>query len=307
MKYYLDDINYQVKNNPQKFIEFCENEYNTKLQSIAKSIADNVNIAPVVLISGPSGSGKTTTAMKLEALLDSWGVETHTISLDNYFRELNDEEFKLAKDGKLDLESPDRLDKNYLNMQIRCILDGVAVDIPRYNFTTCKREFSGWTLKRREGEIIIFEGTHALNPDVITVPDEECARFYVSIRSQFVSGDSELHSKVIRLARRMIRDQETRDRDLMDTFNMFLSVNSGEDEFIRPFMSRCNYSIDTIIPYEINIYRTLLLENLTSLPQTNEVNALIKVISNAEPLDTKLVPSNSLMREFIGESSLNYL
>lgn len=307
MKYYLDDINYQIKNNPQKFIEFCESEYNTQLENIARSIADNANIAPIVLISGPSGSGKTTTAMKLEALLDSWGHEAHTISLDNYFRELNDEEFKLAKDGKLDLESPDRLDKNYLNMQIRCILDCVSVDIPKYNFTTCKREFSGWTLKRKEGEIIIFEGTHALNPNVITVPDEECARFYVSIRSQFVTDEIELRSKVIRLARRMIRDQETRDRDLLDTFNMFLSVNEGEDEFIRPFMNRCNYSIDTIIPYEINIYRSLLLNSLSTLPQTNEVVALTKVIEQACELDKNLVPSNSLMREFIGDSSLHYL
>ena len=307
MKYYLDDINYQIKNNPQKFIEFCESEYNTQLENIARSIADNANIAPIVLISGPSGSGKTTTAMKLEALLDSWGHEAHTISLDNYFRELNDEEFRLAKDGKLDLESPDRLDKNYLNMQIRCILDCVSVDIPKYNFTTCKREFSGWTLKRKEGEIIIFEGTHALNPNVITVPDEECARFYVSIRSQFVTDEIELRSKVIRLARRMIRDQETRDRDLLDTFNMFLSVNEGEDEFIRPFMNRCNYSIDTVIPYEINIYRSLLLNSLSTLPQTNEVVTLTKVIEQACELDKNLVPSNSLMREFIGDSSLHYL
>lgn len=307
MKYFLDDINYQIKNNPQKFINFCENEYHTQLEKIARSIADNASVAPVVLISGPSGSGKTTTAMKLEALLDSWGIETHTISLDNYFRELNDEEFKLAKEGLLDLESPSRLDKDYLNMQIRGFINCDSVDIPKYNFTTCKREFSGWTLKRKVGEIIIFEGTHALNPDVITVSDEKCARFYVSIRSQFVADKAELRSKVIRLARRMIRDQETRDRDLLDTFNMFSSVNKGEDEFIRPFMSRCNYSIDTIIPYEINIYRTLLLENLHALPQTDDVKILIDVISKAEQLDPALVPSNSLMREFIGESSLKYL
>ncbi len=306
MKYYLEDINYQIKNHPQKFIEFCENEYNTNLNNIAQNIAENSQLAPVVLISGPSGSGKTTTAMKLEELLDKSGHEAHTISLDNYFRELNDEEFKLSKEGKLDLESPTRLDKDYLNMQIKCIIEGIGVDIPRYNFTTCKREFSGWTLKRKPGEIIIFEGTHALNPDVITVPDERCARFYVSIRSQFVTDDDELRSKVIRLARRMIRDQETRDRDPLDTFNMFHSVNEGEDEYIRPFMSRCNYSIDTIIPYEINIYRSLLLESLSALPQSLEVELLQKVISKAEALDPKQVPADSLMREFIGGSSLKY-
>lgn len=306
MKYYIDDINYQVKNNAKKFIEFCESEYSAQIEATARGIADNAKVAPVVLISGPSGSGKTTTAMRLEELLDGWGYETHTISLDNYFRELDDREIKLAKDGLLDLESPNRLDSDYLNMQIRCILDEVAVDIPRYNFTTCKREFSGWTLKRKPGEIIIFEGTHALNPEVITTPDEECARLYVSIRSQFVDKDFELRSKTIRLGRRILRDTETRDRDPNDTLNMFESVNEGEDMYIRPFMSRCNYSIDTTIPYEINIYRTLLLDTLKDLPQTSDVALLQELIQNAQPLDPKLVPSNSLMREFIGNSSLKY-
>lgn len=307
MKYFMEEINYQIKNNPQEFIKLCEDEYHTQVEKVARSIADNANIAPVVLISGPSGSGKTTTAMKLEAFLDSWGIETHTISLDNYFRELTDEEIKLAKDGLLDLESPSRIDNEHLNKQIQGFINCESVDIPRYNFTTCKREFSGWTLKRKVGELVIFEGTHALNPEVITVRDENCARVNVSIQGHFETENAELHSKVIRLARRMIRDQETRDRNLLDTFNMFPSVNLGEDKFISPFMSRCNYSIDTLIPYEINIYRTLLLENLSALPQTDDVKNLIAVVSSAEPLDPKLVPSNSLMREFIGGSSLKYL
>lgn len=306
MKYYIEDQNFQVKNNAEKFIAFCEDEYSKRVEEIAKSIRDNAHIAPVVLLSGPSGSGKTTTAMRLEQLLDSWGVESHTISLDNYFRELSDEELRLSKDGKLDLESPDRLDKNYLNMQIRCILDEVAVDIPRYNFVTCKREFSGWTLKRKSGEIIIFEGTHALNPDVITVPDEECARLYVSIRSQFVDGDDELYSKTIRLGRRILRDTKTRDRDPNDTLNMFESVNKGEDEYIRPFMKRCNYSIDTLIPYELNVYRGLLTDTLEKLPETDDVLKLKKMLKKALPLDESLVPKNSLLREFIGNSSLKY-
>ena len=306
MKYYIDDQNFQIKNNAEKFIAFCENEYSKRVEEIAKSIRDNAHTAPVVLLSGPSGSGKTTTAMRLEELLDAWGVETHTISLDNYFRELNDEELKLSKDGKLDLESPQRLDKDYLNEQIRKIVKMESVDIPRYNFVTCKREYSGWTLTRKKGEIIIFEGTHALNPDVITVPDDRCARLYVSIRSQFVSGDSELHSKTIRLGRRILRDTKTRDRDPNDTLNMFHSVNKGEDDYIRPFMKRCNYSIDTLIPYELNIYRSLLAETLEKLPETEDVVKLKEMIEKAHPLDESLVPKNSLVREFIGNSSLKY-
>lgn len=307
MNYFIDDINYQIKNHPQKFIAFYEEYYNNQVEMVAKSIAENAATAPIVLLSGPSGSGKTTTAMKLEALLDKWGYETHVISLDNYFRELNEEEQKLARDGKLDLEAPDRLDSDYLNMQIRSMLEGISVDIPRYNFTTCKREFSGWTLKRHKDEIIIFEGTHALNPQVITTPDDECARLYVSIRSHFVKGDDAVRSKTIRLARRTLRDVKTRGRDPIDTLEMFELVNIGEDKFIKPFMSRCNYSIDTLIPYEMNVYKTMLCGILPTLPQTEDVKKLTALLEKLEPLDKSFVPDDSLVREFIGESSLNYL
>lgn len=306
VKYYIDDQNFQIKNNAEKYVAFCESEYSTRVEEIAKSIRNNAHTAPVVLLSGPSGSGKTTTAMRLEQLLDSWGHKAHTLSLDNYFRELSEEELRLSKEGKLDLESPNRLDKAYLNEQIRKIVKMESVDIPRYNFVTCKREFSGWTLTRKKGEIIIFEGTHALNPDVITVPDEKCARLYVSIRSQFVSDDTELRSKTIRLLRRILRDTKTRDRDPNETLNMFESVNKGEDEHIRPFMKRCNYSIDTLIPYEINIYKSLLSDTLEQLPQTQDVQKLKWMLEKAQPLDESLVPKDSLVREFIGNSSLKY-
>ncbi len=307
MQYFLDDINYQVKNNPLKFIEFCESEYNAQIEAVAQSIIKNAHIAPIVLISGPSGSGKTTTAMKLEQLLDMYGFESHTISLDNYFKELDENEQKLAKEGKIDLESPKRLDEELLNKQIRCMLDCISVDIPRYNFTTCKREFSGISLKRKENEIIIFEGTHALNPEVIQTPDEECARLYVSIRSHFVNDKKEFRSKTIRLARRMLRDTKTRGRDPIETIEMFDSVNIGEDKYIKPFMNRCNYSIDTLVPYEINIYKKLLSEIINTLPQTDDILSLCEILNDAVELDNSLVPADSLIREFIGESSLNYL
>lgn len=307
MQYFLDDINYQVKNNPKKFVDFCEAEYNNQVQTVAQSIAKNAHKAPIVLISGPSGSGKTTTAMKLEQLLDSYGFESHTISLDNYFNELSEDEQQLAKEGKIDLESPMRLDSEFLNKQINCMLNCISVDIPRYNFTTCKREFSGITLKRKENEIIIFEGTHALNPQVIKTPDEECARLYVSIRSHFVNDKKEFRSKAIRLARRMLRDTKTRGRDPIETIEMFESVNIGEDKYIKPYMNRCNYSIDTLIPYEINIYKKLLSESIKSLPQTADILALSEIFNDAVELDSSFVFEDSLIREFIGESSLNYL
>lgn len=307
MRYFLEDINYQIKNHAKSFIKFCESQYDEQVLKVAQGIRDNAKTAPIVLLSGPSGSGKTTTAMRLEKLLDSWGYESHTISLDNYFKELSDEDQQKARNGKIDLEAPDRLDTEFLNTQINCMLNYESVDIPRYNFNNCKREVSGWTLKRKRDEIIIFEGTHALNPDVIRTDDENCARLYVSIRSHYLSCDDEVRSKTIRLARRMLRDTQTRGREPIDTIEMFDSVNEGEDKYIKPYMHRCNYSIDTLIPYEICIYRTLLLENIKNMPQTDDIKTLSKLLSEATNLNESLVPSDSLIREFIGNSSLQYI
>lgn len=307
MRYFLDDINYQVKNHTQSFINFCEAQYNEQVNNVAKSICDNAKKAPIVLLSGPSGSGKTTTAMRLEQLLDIWGFESHTISLDNYFKELDEHQQQLANEGKIDLESPDRLDRDFLNTQINCMLKGEAVNIPRYNFENCKREDSGFTLTRKENEIIIFEGTHALNPEVITIDDENCARLYVSIRSHYLDENCEVRSKTIRLARRMLRDTKTRGRDATQTIQMFERVNEGEEKFIKPFMYRCNYSIDTLVPYEICVYRSLLLDSIKNLPQTDDIKALTKLLLHSASLDDTIIPSDSLVREFIGGSSLKYL
>lgn len=306
MKYYIDDINYQIRNNPQKFVNFCEEQYTDQIVQVAQDIIEHSKDVPVVLLSGPSGSGKTTTALLLERYLDSHGHETHVISLDNYFRDLSDEEIEISRQGGLDLESPSRLDSDYLNMQIEKLLKCETIPVPRYNFVTAKREFSGWNLKRKEGEIIIFEGTHALNPDVITVSDENTAKLYVSIRSCYTLDDDELRSKVIRLGRRMLRDTQTRDRNPEETLSMFNSVNIGEDKYIKPFMNRCTYSIDTLIPYEINIYKTLLYKNLENVTQTEAVKALTHFLDNTESLCTDIVPHSSLIREFIGDSELKY-
>ena len=307
VRYFLEDINYQVNNHTKSFINFCEAQYNEQVTKVAKSICDNAKEAPIVLLSGPSGSGKTTTAMRLEQLLDSFGFEAHTISLDNYFSELSEQQQQLAKEGKIDLESPDRLDRDFLNTQIGCMLKGETVSIPKYNFENCKREYSGLTLTRKENDIIIFEGTHALNPDVITIDDENCARLYVSIRSHYLDHDSEVRSKTIRLARRMLRDTKTRGRDPIETIQLFDSVNEGEEKFIKPFMHRCNYSIDTLVPYEICVYRSLLLDSIENLPQTDDIKALTKLLLHSASLDDTIIPSDSLVREFIGGSSLKYL
>lgn len=306
MLFYLGDNNRRVKMSMQRFIDSCEFDYYARCREKAELIADHCSERPVVLISGPSGSGKTTTAIVLEHFLLDWGYKAHTISLDNYFCDLTPEQMKLAKEGKFSLETPSRIDSEFLNSQLCDILQCKAVEMPRYNFATSTREKSGWTFKREKNEVIIFEGTHALNPDVITVNENSIFTIYVSIRSSITDTISTLVSPQIRLARRLLRDYATRGHSLENTINIYNKVNEGEDLYIKPYMERCHHSIDTFIPYEINLYRSLLYDPLQEYADNKTVSELLSVLQHANGINQDLIPNNSLMREFIGGSVLKY-
>ena len=114
----INRINHQVETQPSGFVQQVNQEYGYQLEKIVDNIVKTREERPVILLSGPSGSGKTTTAFMIEKLLDEKGSETHTISMDNYFRPLTNEEKELSLQGKMDLESPLRVDEDLLNSQI---------------------------------------------------------------------------------------------------------------------------------------------------------------------------------------------
>ena len=306
MKYYIEDSNRRIKMSQQKFVDYCEFEYYARCREIAEDVANNVDKKPVVIISGPSGSGKTTTAIVIEHFLLDWGYKAHTISLDDYYRDLTEEELRLSKIGKYDLETPERIDDEFLNSQLCDILLCKPVDMPKYNFEISKREKSGWRFQREKREIIIFEGTHALNPNVIKIGEKNIQTCYVSIRSSISNKDVTLTSPTIRLARRVLRDFINRGHSIEQTITILDKVNDGENKYIKPYMERCTHSIDTFIPYELNLYKTLLFDELQKYGDHPEVNKLLSILSDAQGLNPELIPNNSLMREFIGGSVLKY-
>ena len=113
---YAKDIS-NMYSKPSDFIAEDERYWGV-INQIANDIKNNCEEKPILLLSGPSGSGKTTTAQRMEAMLDSRGVQTHTISLDCYFTTLSPEEVK-----KVDLESPERLDKALLEEHLYSLIN----------------------------------------------------------------------------------------------------------------------------------------------------------------------------------------
>lgn len=299
-------INQGIENDPKGYVKAVNEDYLYRLTQIANDIAESHNEKPVVLLSGPSGSGKTTTALMIEKILDEMGHETHTLSMDNWFCPLTEAEKALASEGKMDLESPLRVDSQLLNKQIEAISACREIELPKYDFKTSTRMGSGKKFKRNKGEIVIFEGIHALNPAVITVPDSMINKIYVSVRTRISGENIVLHPSRIRLMRRMIRDRNFRKRSLRETMNMFHSVEAGENKYIMPYKYRSDYDIDTFMSYELSAYRGDLLEQLHELEDIPEIKECIAVLEQLTPIDKADISRDSLICEFIGNGQFKY-
>lgn len=299
-------INEGICGDPENYIKKADEVFSSHIRDIAENIAKNKNERPVILLSGPSGSGKTTTALMLEKMLEELGCPTHTLSMDNYFVSLTAEEKELAAKGEMDLESPLRIDKDLLNEQIKALEECKKVDVPKYNFADSKRDGVKLTLERKAGELVIFEGIHALNPEVITVSEDKLCKLYVSVRTRIAGNDVILHPSKIRLMRRMLRDRNFRKRALRETMAMFRSVEDGENKYIMPYKNRADFDIDTFVPYEMSVYRDNLMDDLRQMTDIPELADVISVMSSIAPLDSEFVPKNSLVREFIGNGEFEY-
>ena len=303
MTYSVFDGNRRLDEDAAAFVTAAEDHYHRQLDEIADHIAAHRDTCPIVLISGPSGSGKTTTALMLEHKLDSRGLTTHTLSQDNYFNTQTEEDQRLLEQGKFDLESPERVDADLLNSQLQDLIDGRTIHLTEFDFHTGTRRDSGRTLTRKEGEIVILEGIHTLNPDVVRLPEEQTVRLYVSVRTRVEGPDGwVMHPKYVRVLRRMLRDVQGRGRRAEDTLRMCHSVNLGENNFIMPFKHRSTFDVDTFFTYELHVYRTYLLDTLRELTRYSEVAKILPVLSAANGLDAAAVPPTALIREFIGDS-----
>lgn len=296
--------------NPKDFVERIEKEYSDKILEIATTLSENVDKKPIVLLSGPSGSGKTTTALRIEQLLDGWGFETHTLSMDSYFLPIKDSKIVLDENGEIDYESPQRLDIPLLNSHLEKLANCEEIEVPRYNFKIQDRE-KGHTLKRGKNEIVIIEGIHALNPEITGNSYDFATGLYVSVRTRIQNRMGELlHPSKIRVMRRLMRDIEQRGRRPEETLDMFKSVERGENLYIMPYKHRAHFEIDTFFDYEVPIYKEIITPVMERLSQSYEhyedFSEILDFLKELNGLDTSEIPSHALIREFIGGSGFDY-
>ena len=302
-----EELSVLLNTDPAAVLENDRRRYFRQIVDAADLIAANAEKRPVICLAGPSGSGKTTTALLIERELDQRGMETHTLQMDDFFSPLTPQELELMKENRLDLEKPTRVDVPFFQEQLDHILAGDEIQLPRYDFKTSKRVFEGKTLHRKPGELVIMEGIHALNPSV-TGHMETTTRIYVSVRTRITAGSGlVLHPSKIRLARRLLRDRTCRGRKLTETIDMRKRVDRGEQNYIMPFKNNAHFSIDSFYSAELSVYKPYLFEDLQALvPDYPDLEDLVLILSELPAVDSSLLPRDSLLREFIGGSELDY-
>lgn len=297
----------ELAKTPRGFIADCERTYDNEILRAAKHILSVAETRPLVLLSGPSGSGKTTTAQRIEALLDGWGHETHTLSMDNYFYRRADGVLPLDEYGKPDLESPRCIDIELLKNHLKRIAAGEPVEMPVFDFANQRRKEETVHFHRRPGEIVVMEGIHALNPDVVGEDNLSALStgIYISVRTRLTNDEGyALHPSKVRLARRLLRDKEGRGMDYRATVERLQSVSRGERLYIMPNKHRADISLDTFIPYEMAVYRDEIIRELSEVDdaflERSGVSDLLPLLRAITPISRKLVPDNAMIREFIG-------
>lgn len=303
-------INRKLEENSDNFIKQSEYNYRKQIEAVGDSIADNRKEKPIILLSGPSGAGKTTTALRLEEHLDNLGIETHTISMDDYFLPIDHEMTVKDENGEIDYESPMRLDIPLLNEHMLKISNCEEVEIPDFDFTHQIRR-KGKLLKRKPGELVVFEGIHALNPQVTGLTNSFANCIYVSVRTRVETKTGGLlHPSHIRLMRRIIRDKFFRGREVESTLEMYKNVERGENQFIMPYKNRAEYSVDTFHPYELSVYKKFLYDELKAIEDKfkdfDNYQLMLETLDELDEICIDCVPDDSLVREFIGGSRLQY-
>lgn len=303
----IKDLNRELNTDATAAVEAGEAFYHNQLVETADKIALSAEEKPIILLAGPSGSSKTTTAMRLRELFKGKGLSAQVISMDNFFYPLNN--LTPEELAKIDLEAPSRVDIPLLNETLDRFWKCLPTQLPVFNFTNQSRG-AGEILCRKDKELIIIEGIHALNPEVIGPIHQHAQGLYVSVRTRLSLEDKLLHPSMIRLMRRLVRDRLFRGRHTEDIFLSFRSVQRGEQLYIMPYKDNSSLSIDTFISFEAAVYANLLIPELEKVSKDFEmydkVEEMLYFLKSITPLESTIVPSHSIVREFIGGSSFSY-
>ena len=275
-----------------------------KIALIADEVAKRKNVK-MILIAGPSSSGKTTFAQRLGIQLKINGIKPVTISVDNYFVERKDN--PKDENGNYNFEDIEAIDLKLFNDHLTKLLNGEEVEIK-----VGTKRYNGKKLKLAEDEVLVIEGIHCLNDRLTSsIPKDEKFKIYISDLTVLnMDYYNRISSTDNRLLRRIVRDYQFRGYSALHTLKSWQSVNDGEEKNIFPFQETADAMFNTSLIYELGVLRTIalpLLEEIKNdVPEYAEARKLINFLKYIKEIPAEYVPTNSLLKEFMGGGDFKY-
>lgn len=292
--------------------------YEDDVELAANLIIERLDSLRMVMISGPSSSGKTTTTIKLEQKLIKKGFKFKALNVDHYFFDLElhpKDEF-----GDYDFETPQALDLELINEHLLKLSRGEEVMIPRYDFKTGTRTLNATAMKLEKDELLLIDSLHGLYPAFSKdISIDLKFKLYLEPLLQMKGMDGRyVRWTDIRLIRRMLRDSVFRAYNPQQTLEHWHYVRSSELRNIIPYSNTADFVISSAMPYELPIYANRMLKlfeewsvkykddvlKQDAYERATRVYNLLKTITPVS--DESPIPGDSVIREFIGGSTLQY-
>ena len=294
-----------------ELIQVSEALQEKKIVQMAEEIQrryESENPLQVVLITGPSSSGKTTVCKRLSVQLKACGLRPVFFSTDDYF--VNRVDTPKLPDGSYDFDNFETVDHRLLEEDVMRLLSGEEVEIPEFNFVTGLREYNGKKASLGKGRILLIEGLHALNPALIpSVPDSAKYKIFINAVTSISLDDHNcIPTSDNRLIRRIVRDYNKGAFTACQTIAQWPNVRRCEVQWIYPYQETADVIFNSAYLVEFAVIRNHAEKILATVPKNckeyGEAHRLIQFLHYFVPVSDKEIPPTSLLREFVGGSSL---
>ncbi|MBR1569355.1 MAG: nucleoside kinase [Bacteroidales bacterium] len=294
-----------------ELINLCEARQERKYAEVADKIFAERDRLKIVFLAGPSSSGKTSSSLRVAQQLKVLGMNPKVIELDNYFVER--ERTPKDEDGNYDFEALEAMDLQLLGDQLNALLRGEEIELPRYDFKQGRPFFEGRRMHLEENDILVMEGIHALDPDMVpSVDQSRIYRVYASaLTSLKLDENCCISTTDNRLLRRMVRDNRVRGIIPEDTILRWPSVRRGENRYIFPFQENADAQFNSALLYELPLlkyYAEPLLRRIRpdspAYAEATRLLTFLEYIVALQPSEIAAIPPTSILREFIGGQTL---
>ncbi len=264
----------------------------------------------LVLLAGASSAGKTTTAKRLCTQIRVDHLRAMHLSTDDYF--VGDALNPRDENGELDYETIECVDMPRLAADLNALMRGEAIHARRFDFVHHEGFDDIALTSLPKGGIIVLEGLHAMNPRLVAdVPDDVKFRLFIEpVTQPEVFATTRLAPQDARLLRRLVRDRQFRKMSPTTTFEMWPKVLAGEKKWIDPFRSNADALFDSGLEYELAVIKPYVAGLLERVRRTDPANIkaqiLYDLLSVVHETSPSVVPGDSILRETIGGSQLEY-